>query len=146
MKATSTATKSKPAPTKSKTKARAKSKPSPVSHDAGASRAPAKKASPTPTTNQKLTQANTARRATKPTPLSCLQAAAVILADAPSEGWSVKETIERMAEKKLWTSANGKTPEATLYGGMVREIARKRDASRFKKVGRGRFTLNIPKG
>ena len=93
-----------------------------------------------------MTQANTARRATKPTPLSCLQAAAVVLADAPSEGWSVKETIERMAEKKLWTSANGKTPEATLYGGMVREIARKRDASRFKKVGRGRFTLNTPKG
>ncbi len=141
MKTTSTTTKSKPTPTPSKAKARTKSTPSPVGRDDGPSRTPAKKASPAPKASQNSTHVNTARRAPKPTPLSCLQAAAVVLADAPSAGWSVKEIIKRMAEKKLWTSPNGKTPEATLYGGMVREIGRKKDAARFKKVGRGRFTL-----
>ena len=40
----------------------------------------------------------------------------------------------------LW-SGKGKTPEATLYSAMIREIANKGEQARFKKVGRGRFEL-----
>ena len=36
---------------------------------------------------------------------------------------------------------NGKTPEATLYAAMTREIAKKGDAARFRKADRGLFEI-----
>jgi hypothetical protein len=39
----------------------------------------------------------------------------------------------------LWTSPGGKTPEATLYAAIIREIAAKGTAARFKKHERGVF-------
>ena len=47
-----------------------------------------------------------------------------------------------MAAKKLWTSPAGKTPHATLYSAISREITKQGKESRFKKAGRGTFTLN----
>jgi hypothetical protein len=50
-----------------------------------------------------------------------------------------------MEAKKLWTSpgwGGGKTPEATLYAApptIIREIAAKGTAARFKKHERGVF-------
>jgi hypothetical protein len=44
-----------------------------------------------------------------------------------------------MESKKLWTSPGGKTPEATLYAAIIREIAAKGTAARFKKHERGVF-------
>ena len=47
--------------------------------------------------------------------------------------------IAAMAEQKLWSSPNGKTPHATLYAAMLREIGTKGDAARFRKADRGLF-------
>jgi len=44
-------------------------------------------------------------------------------------------------EKGYWKSG-GKTPHATVYSAMIREVAAKGKDSRFKKVDRGRFTVN----
>ena len=71
---------------------------------------------------------------------SCLDAAAKVLAEA-KQPMNAKELIEAMAAKKLWKSPGGKTPHATLYSAITREIAKKGDASRFKKADRGKFAL-----
>jgi hypothetical protein len=47
--------------------------------------------------------------------------------------------IGAMAIKGYWTSPGGKTPAATLYSAILREIDTKGDASRFVKVGKGQF-------
>ncbi len=72
---------------------------------------------------------------------SCLDAAAKVLATA-KEPMNAKELIEAMAAKNLWTSPGGKTPWATLYSAITREIAKKGEQSRFKKTGRGKFMVN----
>ena len=72
--------------------------------------------------------------------LSALDAAAKVLGEA-GEPLSTKQMIEAMEEKGYWKSPGGKTPWATLYSAMAREIAVKGDASRFRKTDRGKFTL-----
>ena len=47
--------------------------------------------------------------------------------------------IEAMAAMKLWTSPGGKTPHATLYSAILREIQTKGKDARFKKIERGKF-------
>ena len=47
-----------------------------------------------------------------------------------------------MAERKLWSRPNGKTPHATLNAAMLREIGSKAGKARFKKTGRGLFAFN----
>ena len=74
----------------------------------------------------------------KPKRVSALDAAAQVLADA-GEPMRAKEMIEAMTAQGLWASPNGKTPEATLYAAIIREIAAKGDAARFRKVERGQF-------
>jgi hypothetical protein len=70
--------------------------------------------------------------------VSALDAAAKVLArcDKPK---AARELIEMMAEQGLWKSPGGKTPDATLYAAMVREITVKGKEARFKKVDRGLF-------
>ena len=70
---------------------------------------------------------------------SGLDAAAQVLAEA-KEPLGAKEMVERMLAKGLWKT-NGKTPAATIYAAIIREIASKGDDSRFRKVERGKFTL-----
>ena len=70
--------------------------------------------------------------------LSCIDAAAKVLADA-KEPMTTKGMIEAMATKKLWTSPGGKTPAATLYSAILREINTKGKEARFKKADRGLF-------
>ena len=74
----------------------------------------------------------------KPPRLSALDAAAQVLA-ASDKPLRAKDLIEQMEAKKLWKSPGGKTPEATLYAAMLREIAAKKSEARFKKVERGLF-------
>ena len=74
----------------------------------------------------------------KPMRVSALDAAAQVLA-ASEVPMRAKEMIAAMEAKKLWTSPGGKTPEATLYAAIVREIAAKGSAARFKKHERGVF-------
>ena len=52
---------------------------------------------------------------------------------------SAKALIETMAEKGLWTSPGGKTPDATLSAALNREIDRKGKDSRFCKPEPGKF-------
>jgi len=70
---------------------------------------------------------------------SGLDAAAQILAEA-GEPLSTGEMVKRMIEKGLW-STGGKTPAATIYSAILREINVKGDQSRFRKTERGRFEL-----
>jgi hypothetical protein len=49
--------------------------------------------------------------------------------------------VERMLAKGLWKT-NGRTPQATLYAAIIREIAAKGKDARFHKTGRGRFELS----
>ena len=78
-------------------------------------------------------RANGAKRA------SGLDAAAQVLAEA-KEPLGAKEMVEQMLAKGLWKT-NGKTPAATIYAAIIREIAAKGDESRFCKVDRGKFEL-----
>jgi hypothetical protein len=70
--------------------------------------------------------------------VGALDAAAQVLA-ASKGPLNVKEMIEVMATKGLWTSPGGKTPHATLYSAIIREIALKGTESRFVKKDRGQF-------
>ena len=76
-----------------------------------------------------------------PKKLSAINAAAKVLADA-KEPMACKELIDAMAAKKLWTSPGGKTPHATLYSAILREINAKGKEARFKKTDRGHFAIN----
>jgi hypothetical protein len=69
--------------------------------------------------------------------LSCMAAALKVLAEA-AEPMNAKEMIDAMESKGYWTSPGGKTPHATLYSAILRELARG-DESRFVKTERGRF-------
>jgi HB1, ASXL, restriction endonuclease HTH domain len=70
--------------------------------------------------------------------LSAIDAAAQVLASS-KEPLNAKEMIESMAAKGLWTSPGGKTPAATLYSALIREIATKGKEARFVKTERGKF-------
>ncbi len=69
--------------------------------------------------------------------LSAIDAAAKVL--ETSGPLNCKELIGAMSAAGLWTSPGGKTPHATLYSAILREITVKGDESRFVKTERGRF-------
>jgi hypothetical protein len=70
---------------------------------------------------------------------SGLHAAARVLAEA-GEPLNTKTMVERMLAKGLW-STGGKTPAATIYAAIIREIAVKGADARFRKVERGKCEL-----
>ncbi|MBS0186627.1 MAG: winged helix-turn-helix domain-containing protein [Planctomycetes bacterium] len=74
----------------------------------------------------------------KPKRVSALDAAAQVIAGARVP-MRAKEMIAEMEAKSLWKSPGGKTPEATLYAAIIREIAAKGDKARFKKHDKGVF-------
>jgi len=74
----------------------------------------------------------------KPKKVSAIDAAAQVLA-ATKTPMNTREMITAMAEKNLWTSPGGKTPHATLYSAILREINIKGADARFRKTDRGRF-------
>jgi hypothetical protein len=78
------------------------------------------------------------KKAAKPKRISALDAAAEILKKAGKPMRS-QEMIVAMAEQGLWESPAGKTPHATLYAAVLREIGAKGDKARFRKVDRGTF-------
>jgi hypothetical protein len=77
-------------------------------------------------------------KAGKAKKISALDAAAQVLA-AKKEMMSAPELIAAMAEQKLWSWPNGKTPAVTLYSAILREINTKRRDSRFTRPERGKF-------
>jgi hypothetical protein len=94
------------------------------------------------------TGANTAQtgqpRAKKPKGeknLSGLDAAAKVLQESGKE-LNVKEILDAILTKGYWKSPEGKTPRATIYSSIIREIAAKGKDSRFRKAERGKFVAN----
>ena len=71
--------------------------------------------------------------------LSCVSAALKVLGES-SEPMNAQELITAMEAKGYWTSPGGKTPHATLYSAILRDLA-KGDDSKFVKTERGRFTV-----
>lgn len=118
----------------------------------------AKKSTPSTTTQKKSPAENPpAKPASPPKPapqksataksepkLSAIDAAAKVLAESPKP-LTVKQMIEQMAAKGYWKSPKGKTPSATLYSAIIREIKNKGKQSRFKKTDRGLFAATDAK-
>ena len=71
--------------------------------------------------------------------LSCVTAALKLLGES-SEPMNAQELITAMEAKGYWSSPGGKTPHATLYSAILRDLA-KGDDSKFVKTERGRFTV-----
>ena len=75
----------------------------------------------------------------QPKKLSALDAAAKVLGET-GKAMNCQELIEVMAAKGYWKSPAGKTPSATLYASLIKEIAAKGKESRFRKTDRGMFS------
>ena len=93
------------------------------------------------TTTTKAPRAKKAKADAGEKRLSAIDAAAKVLAES-GEPLNAKQMIEAMATKGYWSSPGGKTPHATLYSAILREIAAKGDEARFKKTERGHFAVN----
>ena len=107
------------------------------------------------TTTTKATTAGTKTRATKKKTakedstkkadgdkkMSALDAAAKVLGEK-KQPMTTGELIEAMEAKGYWKSPGGRTPAATLYSAIVREINTKGKDARFKKTERGKFAAN----
>jgi len=68
-----------------------------------------------------------------------LSAAVKVLQEA-GQPLNCQEMIKRILEKGYWKT-DGKTPAATIYSAIIREIKEKGEASRFRKTQRGKFEL-----
>jgi hypothetical protein len=71
--------------------------------------------------------------------MSGLDAVVKVLAEAGAP-MNTQTMVETAAAKGYWSSS-GKTPAATIYAAIIREITKKGAAARFKKVERGMFTI-----
>jgi hypothetical protein len=93
-----------------------------------------------PAADAKATKPAKTKKAKEPKAkkVGALDAAVQVLASS-KEPLNCKAMIEAMASKGLWTSPGGKTPHATLYSAIIREIALKGKESRFVKKDRGQF-------
>ena len=73
--------------------------------------------------------------------MSLVDAAIQVMQEA-GEPMNTKRIVELVSERGLWEpSRGGKTPHATLYSSILREIRDKGDKSRFEKTERGKFAL-----
>jgi hypothetical protein len=72
--------------------------------------------------------------------MSALDAAVRVLAEA-GQPMNCQQLIGAMAIKGYWSSPAGKTPAATLYASILKEISTRGEAARFVKVSRGLFGL-----
>ena len=70
--------------------------------------------------------------------LSALDAAAKVLEET-GQPMTCQEMIDAMAKKGYWSSPGGRTPAATLYSAILRELKAKGDQCRFVKTERGKF-------
>jgi hypothetical protein len=75
--------------------------------------------------------------------VSALDAAAKVLAEA-GHAMNCQAMIAAMSAKGYWTSPGGKTPQATLYSAIAREMATQGAGSRFVKAERGKFARGNP--
>lgn len=92
-----------------------------------------------PSTGAKTAAAGPATRRVQ-AKLSALDAAAKVLAET-GQAMTCRELIAAMAAQGYWASPAGRTPQATLYAALAREIQTKQDQARFRKSARGKFVL-----
>jgi hypothetical protein len=85
---------------------------------------------------KKSGEAGQSAKARKP---SGLDAAVEVLREAGTP-LNCGEMVKQMLERGLWATG-GKTPAATIYAAIIREIATRGDKSRFRKTDRGMFEL-----
>jgi hypothetical protein len=109
--------------------------------------APGASGAPRKTSTPKATKAargrNVGQRGTpqaKKKRVGLVDAAILVLHEAGNKPMNVKEIVEVILAKRPWSTA-GKTPAATLYSSILREIQKKGGEARFKKVDRGQFAL-----
>ena len=79
-----------------------------------------------------------AAAAEQPKKLSALDSAARVLTES-GQAMNCQEMIEAMAAKGYWSSPGGKTPSATLYSAILKELKTKGADARFRKTERGKF-------
>jgi hypothetical protein len=91
------------------------------------------------TSAKKAATAN-GQAATPAKKLSQIEAAVEVLRTA-REPMTCQAMVEAMSAKGLWTSPAGKSPDATLYASILRELAKKGKDARFVKAAPGRFAL-----
>ena len=128
-----------------KTAAAAKKAEKAAKVDAWRKEVAAKGAAPDPELDKAIAGAAKAKKAKaekKPREkkAGCLDGAVEVLKAAAGGPLGCKEMVERMLAKGLWKT-DGKTPSATLYSAIIREIATKGKDARFHKADRGRFEL-----
>jgi hypothetical protein len=114
-----------------KAKAPAEAQPAqtsaPTGEEAGTARGKAEKAKP-----------SRAKKEPKEKRMSGLDAAAKVLEES-GQPMTAKEMVEAAETKGYWKSPGGKTPHATVYSAIIREIKTKGKESRFSKADRGKF-------
>jgi hypothetical protein len=86
------------------------------------------------------TRAETAAQPAETKKLSVLEAAVRVLAET-GQVMSCPELIAAMAARGYWGSPRGRTPAATLYSSLLRELQTKGEQARFVKTQRGKFAL-----
>jgi hypothetical protein len=89
---------------------------------------------PQPAKREKKAKVEKTPKASRPSGLS---AAYQVLLDA-GEPLQCKAMVEKMLAGGTWKTG-GKTPEATIYAAIIREIRAKGAESRFRKTERGHF-------
>jgi len=97
-----------------------------------------KKTAPKRPAPKKAVKMTPAKKPTGAKRVSLLDAAATVLASA-KEPMQAKAIVEQVVKRGLWKPGAGKTPHATLYAAMTREITAKGKDARFEKVERGLF-------
>lgn len=76
--------------------------------------------------------------------VSGLDAAAIVLAAVHPAALHIEQIMTQIADQQLWKS-DGKTPAATVYAAIIREIASKGPKSRFARgTEKGTFCANKP--
>lgn len=73
--------------------------------------------------------------------MTCLDAAHAVLTRL-NKPMRTKDIMEQMVDRELWVSPGGSTPDATLTSAIIRDIAKRGEASRFKRVDRGNYAAN----
>jgi len=112
-------------------------RPAPVQKPEAAEPAPAK---PAAKSTAKPAPTKTAAAGPKKERHSALNIAAALLRDA-GQPMTTGEMMDAMLAKGKWET-KGKTPAATLYSAILREIQKKGTDARFKKIERGKFATN----
>jgi hypothetical protein len=79
-----------------------------------------------------------AKKEPKEKRMSGLDAAAKVLEES-GQPMTAKEMVAAAEAKGYWKSPGGKTPHATVYSAIIREIKAKGKESRFSKADRGKF-------